>query len=54
MLLVQAAVGLVYYLMIAVVVVVLVSNFIRTRRWQEEVLYALVLLPFMLRLLRLK
>jgi hypothetical protein len=34
--------------------VLLVMNFARTRRWQEEVLYVVVLMPFLLRLLRLK
>jgi hypothetical protein len=52
--LVQAVIGLIYYALIAFVVVVLAVNFVKTRRWQEEVLYAVVLLPFLLRLLRLK
>ncbi len=43
-----------YYLLVAGVTVVLISNFIRSRRWQQEILYLLVLLPFLLRLLRLK
>jgi hypothetical protein len=32
----------------------MVWNLIRSRKWQEEVLYVVVLLPFVLRLLRLK
>jgi hypothetical protein len=52
--LVQAVIGLIYYALIAFVAVLLVMNFARTRRWQEEVLYVVVLMPFLLRLLRLK
>jgi predicted nucleic-acid-binding protein len=43
-----------YYLIVAYVVVLMVWNLIRSRKWQEEVLYVVVLLPFLLRLLRLK
>jgi ABC-type molybdate transport system permease subunit len=43
-----------YYLLVAYVVVLMVWNLIRSRKWQEEVLYVVVLLPFVLRLLRLK
>ena len=43
-----------YYLLVAYVVILMVWNLIRSRKWQEEVLYVVVLLPFVLRLLRLK
>ena len=43
-----------YYLLVAFVVVLMVWNLIKSRKWQEEVLYVIVLLPFLLRLLRLK
>ncbi|MGA2533337.1 MAG: hypothetical protein ABSG19_09905 [Candidatus Aminicenantales bacterium] len=43
-----------YYVLTAYVAVLLVWNFIRRKRWQEEVLYLVVLIPFLLRLLRLK
>jgi len=43
-----------YYLIVAYVVVLMAWNLIRSKRWQEEVLYVIVLLPFVLRLLRLK
>jgi len=43
-----------YYLLVAYVVVLLVANLVRSRRWDEDVLYVLVLIPFVLRLLRLK
>ena len=43
-----------YYLLTAYVAVLLVWNFIKRKNWQEEALYIIVLLPFLLRLLRLK
>ena len=43
-----------YYLLTGAIAFLMINNFIRTKRWQEEVLYVLVLLPFLLRLLRLK
>lgn len=43
-----------YYVLTAFVAVLLVWNFIDRKKWQEEVLYVIVLLPFVLRILRLK
>lgn len=43
-----------YYLLTGAIAFLMIHNFIRTKKWQEEVLYILVLLPFLLRLLRLK
>lgn len=43
-----------YYALTAFVAVLLVWNFIDRKKWQEEVLYVIVLLPFVLRILRLK
>ncbi len=43
-----------YYLLTAFVAVLLVWNFLKKKNWQEEVLYIIVLIPFLLRLLRLK
>lgn len=43
-----------YYLLVAFAAGLMVWNLIKTRKWQEEVLYMIVLLPFLLRLLRLK
>jgi hypothetical protein len=50
----QSVVTVLYYLLVAYVVVLLVWNFVRSRKWEEEVLYIIVLVPFLLRLLRLK
>jgi len=43
-----------YYLLTAYVAVLLAVNFLKRKDWQEEALYIIVLIPFLLRLLRLK
>lgn len=43
-----------YYLLTGFIAVLMIGNLIRSKKWQEEVLYILVLMPFLLRLLRLK
>ncbi len=43
-----------YYLLVAFVAALLVVNLLRSRKWERDVLYVLVLLPFLLRLFRLK
>jgi hypothetical protein len=47
-------VTLLYYALVAFVSVILVVNLLKSRKWERDVLYVLVLLPFLLRLLRLK
>ena len=50
----QTIVTILYYALVAFVSVMLIWNLIRTRDWKEEVLYVIVLLPFLLRLFWLK
>lgn len=50
----SAVVTVFYYLLTACVAALLVWNFLKRKDWQEEVLYVIVLIPFILRLLRLK
>ena len=50
----HAVVTALYYLMTAFVAVMLAWNFLKRKSWQEEALYVIVLIPFLLRLLRLK
>ena len=50
----QTIVTLLYYALVAFVSVMLIWNLIRTRDWREEVLYVIVLIPFLLRLFWLK
>ena len=54
MILIQSLVSILYYVLVAYVVALLVWNFIRSRKWDEELLYVIVLIPFLLRLFRLK
>ena len=44
----------IYYLLIAYTSVIIVYNLIKSRDWKTEILYIIVLLPFLLRLFRLK
>jgi len=43
-----------YYALVGFAAFLMGWNLIRSKKWQEEVLYVIVLLPFLLRLLRLK
>ena len=54
MILIQTLVSVLYYLLVAYVVVLLAWNFTRSKKWDEELLYVIVLIPFLLRLFRLK
>jgi ABC-type spermidine/putrescine transport system permease subunit I len=47
-------VTILYYLMTTYVAVLLAWNFVKRKKWQDEILYIIVLIPFLLRLLRLK
>jgi len=50
----DTVVTLLYYFLTAYIAVLLVWNFVKRKNWQEEVLCVIVLIPFLLRLLRLK
>lgn len=54
MLLLEFLVTVLYYGLVATMAVVLAREFVRERDWQREVLYLVVLMPLVLRLLRLK
>ena len=43
-----------YYLLVAFVAALFIANLVHSRKWDQDVLYVLVLIPFLLRLLRLK
>jgi hypothetical protein len=47
-------VTLLYYALVAFVSAILVVNLLKSKKWERDVLYVLVLIPFLLRLLRLK
>ncbi len=50
----MSIVTLLYYALVAFISLLLVVNLLKSRKWERDVLYVLVLLPFLLRLLRLK
>lgn len=43
-----------YYILVGYIAVLMIWNLLRSKKWQEEILYLIVLLPFLLRLFRLK
>jgi len=45
---------IIYYIFIAYISIVMIYNLIKSRSWEKELLYIIVLIPFLLRLLRLK
>ena len=48
------SITLIYYVLVAYVSVIMIYNLIKSKSWEKEVLYVIVLLPFLLRLFRLK
>ncbi len=54
MVLLGGIVTTIYYLLVAFIAFIMIRNLIRTRNWETEVLYVVVLLPFLLRLFWLK
>ena len=54
MILVQSVITVAYYGLVALAAALLFYNFLRTKSWDREILYLIVLIPFVLRLLRLK
>ena len=49
-----AMVTFLYYVMVGYVSLLLLYSLIKSTRWERDVLYILVLIPFLLRLFRLK
>ena len=50
----MVVVTILYYAMVGYVALLLLDGLVRSRRWERDVLYILVLIPFLLRLFRLK
>jgi undecaprenyl pyrophosphate phosphatase UppP len=51
---IQTIIGYLYYAIAAVIGIVIVANFVRSRDVRKMLLYAIVLSPFVLRVLRVK
>jgi hypothetical protein len=43
-----------YYLLVAFISALLLYSLVRSKSWERDVLYAIVLVPFLLRLFRLR
>jgi hypothetical protein len=43
-----------YYILTGYIAFLIIWNLVKKKKWQEELLYIIVLIPFLLRLLRLK
>jgi hypothetical protein len=43
-----------YYLLIAYIAFLIIRNLLKSKKWEEEILYIIILMPFLLRLFRLK
>jgi|GEM_PF-1574779 hypothetical protein len=50
----SSIINFLYYLMVAFFSVCFLVNFRKSKKWQEELLYLLTLLPFLLRVFHLK
>lgn len=50
----RTLIGVLYYMMTGVIALVLIRSFLRTKDARKMVLYAAVLIPFILRVLRIK
>lgn len=48
------AIGIGYYLIAAFFLFAIIKSFIKSKNVQESILYALIMIPFVLRILRLK
>lgn len=47
-------ISLTYYLFIALISILIIYNLIKTRDWKKEIIYVVILIPFLLRLFFLK
>jgi hypothetical protein len=54
MIILQSIITFAYYALTAGAAALLIYNFVKAKTWDREVLYLIVLLPFLLRVLRLK
>ena len=47
-------ISILYYALIAFIVVLIIYNMIKTKDWKKEIVYIIILIPFLLRLFMLK
>jgi len=51
---VDTIISVLYYALVAFIVVLIVYNAVKTRDWKKEIIYVIILIPFLLRLFMLK
>jgi len=47
-------ISVIYYALCGFIVLLIIYNLIKSKKWKEEVIYLVILIPFLLRLLMLK
>ena len=47
-------ISIIYYALIAYLVVLIIYNLIKTKDWKKEIVYVIILIPFLLRLFMIK
>lgn len=52
--LLNSIITIIYYVIVAYVAVIMIYNFIKSKNWEKEILYIVVLIPILLRLFRFK
>jgi len=50
----NSIISVAYYILVGFIVVMIIYNMIRSKDWKEEILYVIILIPFLLRLFFLK
>jgi hypothetical protein len=47
-------ISIVYYILVGYIAIILIYNLAKSKNWKDEILYIIILIPFLLRLFRLK
>jgi uncharacterized protein YqhQ len=47
-------ISIIYYALLAFISALIIHNLIKTRDWKKEIVYIVILIPFLLRLFMLK
>lgn len=51
---INTLISILYYALVAFIVVLIIYNAVKTRDWKREIIYIVILIPFLLRLFMLK
>lgn len=51
---INSIISIAYYLLVGFIVILIIYNLVKSKEWKEEVLYVVILLPFLLRMFFLK